>query len=159
MAITTVQRKLWGMVPEQEHETKALFVKGRCGQWLEAFSVNRQEYVRDKDGNPEDRHMAASTDLRKPLSAITWGKEGYSYHSLDYCWGFSLWPCPGGKTNPKPIMWPMSILSPQEDEARAWAQVTPPRFNWLHYLLCELVPRTWPPYPMPVSSSVKWRQW
>lgn len=85
MAITTAQRKLWGMVPEQEHGTKALFVKGRCGQRLEAFSVNRQEYVRDKDGNPEDRHMAASTDLRKPLSAITWGKEGYSYHSLDYC--------------------------------------------------------------------------
>jgi len=63
----------WGVVPEQEHGTKALFVKGKRGR-LEAFSVSRQECVHDRDGNPEDRHMAASTDLRKPLSAITWGK-------------------------------------------------------------------------------------
>lgn len=36
---------------------------------------SQQEYVCDRDGNPEDRHMAATTDLRKPLSAIRQGKE------------------------------------------------------------------------------------
>lgn len=64
----------WGVVPEQEHWTKVLFVKGRSGQLLEACSVKRQECVCSRAGNPEDRHTAASTDQRKPLSATTWGK-------------------------------------------------------------------------------------
>lgn len=37
---------------------------------MEAFSVNKQEHVHGRQGNLQDRHTAASTDLGKPLTAI-----------------------------------------------------------------------------------------